>query len=342
MEKKYTILFQLPVWIIAIGLIFAKEILSPNAFAQPAFDTIQLLLVVFWILGTFYIFYLYLIPRFLQLKKIALFILLSVVAICIIPFLSYFTIMFNKSIFNQPHNYSIVLSGWFASTFVTIVIAGLGSFYRFATDWFSNLGLKEKMENLQLKAEIGMLKSKLNPHFLFNTLNNIDTLIESNSENASIYLGKLSSILRYIVYDSENEKVDITKEINCIKDYVELQKLRLEYANSVELTISGVYDDYKIAPALLLPFVENIFKHGAFYSPENRSNISINCKDGILTFKGTNSFDNHNPANQQEDGIGLKTTRKRLELLYSESCMLDIKEEGNMFYVYLQINLNDN
>lgn len=101
--------------------------------------------------------------------------------------------------------------------------------------------------------EINLLKSKLNPHFLFNTLNNIDTLIETNSKSASLYLGKLSSMLRYIVYDSENAKVELEKEINCMKDYFELQQLRFEDKNLIILNITGYFKKYRIAPVILLP-----------------------------------------------------------------------------------------
>ncbi|QGY43161.1 hypothetical protein GM418_05660 [Maribellus comscasis] len=342
MKTKYTILLHLPVWLLAVGLILAKAIFSPNAFAHPAFEIFQLAILVLWILGTFYIFYLYFIPCFLQKSKITAFIILSLIAICIIPFLSFYAIWLNKVAFNQPHNYSFTFTGYIISFIVTGVIGGLGSFYRFAADWFPNLGLKEKMENLQLKSEINLLKSKLNPHFLFNTLNNIDTLIETNSKNASVYLGKLSSILRYIVYDSENEKVSVTKEIDCIKDYVELQKLRFEHDDAVKLTISGVYNSCKIAPALLLPFIENIFKHGTFYSSEDKSKITIHCEGKILKLEAVNPFDKNLSANSQNKGIGLTTTQKRLELLYPKSYILNIKEQGNLFFVNLQINLNDN
>jgi len=340
MKKKNIILLHVPVWIVALGVILAKGILSPDAFSDPIFESIQLTIVISWTLGTFYLFYLYLVPRFLQKKDIILFSLLSVVAACIIPLLSHYAVLFNKIIFNHPHNYSITLHGWLVSFFVTTFIGGLGSFYRFATDWFFNLGVKEKMENLQLKTEINLLKSKLNPHFLFNTLNNIDTLIDTDSKNASVFLGKLSSILRYVVYDSENEKVDCSKEISCIQDYIELQTLRLNEKDSVLLNISGNYNGYKIAPVLVLPFIENIFKHGIFNSGD-KSQIIINFENGILQFDTKNPFKKSLKNSLPNNGIGIETTRKRLELLYPRLHSLNIEERNNIFHVALQIDLND-
>jgi two-component system LytT family sensor kinase len=342
MNKKYKILFHLPVWIIALGLILAKGILSPNAFANPLFESIQLLIVAIWILGDFYIFYLYVVPELLQKHRITSFFLLSGVILCILPIFSHFAIWSNKLIFGQFHNYSFTFRGWLASFFVTTFIGGLGVFYRFATDWFLNQGLKDKMENLQLKSEINLLKSKLNPHFLFNTLNNIDTLIETNSKNASDYLGKLSSILRYIVYDTENEKVDIEKEIACIRDYIELQKLRVEENSSIVLKSKGNYEGYKIAPVLLLPFVENIFKHGDFTSHKNKTYIDIDLRNGVVYFDSMNSTDRESFDKLKCKGVGIETTRKRLELLYHGLYKLEIREENDMFFVKLEIDLNDN
>jgi hypothetical protein len=341
MNKKYLILLHLPVWIVALGLVLAKEISSPRAFVNPLFDSIQLVIVLLWTLGVFYLFYRYFVPRLLQKKRIILFLLLSLLTVCTFPVLSHYVIWLNKVAFGQPHNYSLTFSGLLAGLFVTTIVGGLGTFYRFAVDWFLNIGLREKMENLQLKSEINLLKSKLNPHFLFNTLNNIDTLIETEAKNASAYLGKLSSILRYIVYDSENEKVALVKEINCIKDYVELQKLRLNEKDSIVLNISGNYEGYLVAPVLLLPFVENIFKHGVFISTKNESNINISCNDGLLQFDAENPFEEQDSDHRNNKGIGIETTKKRLDLLYPGLYSLEIEKKENIFRVKLKINLND-
>ncbi len=341
MNTKHFILFHLPVWLVAVGLILVKEISSVGAFANPLFDSVQLGIVTLWMLGTFYLFYLYLVSRFLQKKHIFWFLLLSLAIVCTLPVLSHYAIWLNKLAFRQPHNYSMTFQGWLAGLFATTVVGGLGTFYRFATDWFQNIGLQEKMENLQLKTEINLLKSKLNPHFLFNTLNNIDTLIETGSKSASVFLGKLSSILRYIVYDSENEKADLSKEINCIKDYVELQKLRFDDKDSIALNISGNYEGYTVAPVLLLPFVENIFKHGVFVSAGNQSHINICCNDGVLQFDAANPFTELS-TDSGNNGIGIETTKKRLELLYPGHYTLDIEKKNRIFRVRLQINLDDN
>ena len=118
MNKKYKILFHLPVWIIALGLILAKGILSPNAFANPLFESIQFLIVAIWILGDFYIFYLYVVPELLQKHRITSFFLLSGVILCILPIFSHFAIWSNKLIFGQFLNYSFTFRGWLASFFV--------------------------------------------------------------------------------------------------------------------------------------------------------------------------------------------------------------------------------
>lgn len=342
MKPKFKILFHLPVWIVAAGFVLAKGILSPNAFAHPLFDSLQLLIVIVLWMVNFYIFYLYLVPEFLQKHKTVKFILLSIGVVCVFPVLSHYFIWFNKLLFDQPHGYSITFEGWMISGIVSVIIGGFGTFYRFATDWFYNLGLKEKMENLQLKSEIELLKSKLNPHFLFNTLNNIDTLIETEQASASLYLGKLSAILRYMVYDTANEKVGLDKEIDCIRNYIALQQLRFEDKGSVVLRCNGDFSAYQIAPALLLPLVENVFKHGDFTSFGNPAIIETCVEKGILYLNTTNAINARSAEIINHNGIGIDTTRKRLDLLYPRLYKMETGREHHMFHLYLEIDLNGN
>ncbi len=172
----------------------------------------------------------------------------------------------------SSHKYPLV-SAYLAIIAVTFFLFGLAAFYRFGIDWFKNLEVKKDLENKNLLSELKTLKSKLNPHFLFNTLNNIDTLIQTSPEQASAALSKLSDILRYVVYDTEHEKVPIQKEIDNLQKYIALEKMRIVNPDAVEF-ISKVSNETSIPPMLFFPFVENGFKH---------SNLN-NDKDGTKIF----------------------------------------------------------
>jgi two-component system LytT family sensor kinase len=337
------VLAYLPIPFVIVLYFTINILFKHNYFSMPLFNLIEGILMISWILGTFYFFYFILVKALLRKKKIVEYILISAMSCFIISIAVFYILELNKLLFLSEYLViKLSFKGWLIYSIYTAIIGGFGILYRFAIDWFLNLNMKEKLENLQLKSEITLLKSKLNPHFLFNTLNNIDTLIETNSKNASDYLGKLSSILRYIVYDTENEKVEIRKEIDCIKDYIELQKLRIDDNKRIVLKTPGNYEGFQIAPILLLPFVENIFKHGDFASHKNKAYIETDLKNGILYFNSANSIDKELSDKTKSKGIGIETTRKRLELLYHDLYKLEIREDGITFHVKLEIDLNDN
>jgi len=195
--------------------------------------------------------------------------------------------------------------------------------------------LKKKLE-----IELQFLKAQTNPHFLFNTLNNIYALARKHSDKTADVVMKLSSMLRYMLYETSNGPIEIENEIKIINDYIELEKLR--YSNRLKVIFSHSVDNYKekLAPLILLPFVENAFKHGAGES-RFKSYIYINLElnDKQLFFEIRNSKEEINDEVIIEN-IGLSNIQRQLELIYPTH-ELSI-ENGNMeFIVKLKINLND-
>ena len=197
--------------------------------------------------------------------------------------------------------------------------------------WYQNQQLKTELEDKNKTSELALLRSQLNPHFLFNTLNNIDSLIITNPEKASDAIIKLSDIMRFMLYDTTTDEVPLTKEVNYLKSYISLQGMRLKEPDFVKITIEGNCQGRTIAPMLFIPFVENAFKHGLKNIPSPGIEVNLTCLIDSINFEVINYIDESREMNKDDtSGIGLINTKRRLELLYPERHELDItKENGN-------------
>lgn len=194
-------------------------------------------------------------------------------------------------------------------------------------------------EEEKYKAELSFLKAQINPHFLFNTLNGIYALAVKKSENTSSAIMKLSSIMRYVMNEGHHNFVSLDKELNYITDYIDLQKMRLSENIHVDYQVDAPDASYKIAPLVLIPFVENTFKHGI--STENECNIKIHIKikDGILELVVENKKYKMNLREEERSGIGVKNTEKRLHLLYPGKHHLNTFDSPTDHMVVLKLNL---
>jgi len=194
--------------------------------------------------------------------------------------------------------------------------------------------LKGKME-----AELKFLRHQTNPHFLFNTLNNIYALARKKSDNTAEVVLRLSKLLRFILYESKNELITMVEELKILDDYLELEKVR--YDQRLTINFEKEIDDYsaKIAPLLLLPFVENAFKHGASESRfDALIDIDVKLHQGHLTFTIENTKESSD-SEQIVDNIGLGNVRRQLELMYA-AYDLEVQNKESSFAVHLYINLN--
>ena len=171
-------------------------------------------------------------------------------------------------------------------------------------------------------------------------MNNIDTLIQTAPNKASEALSKLSDILRYVVYDTENEKVSLRKEIDNLNKYIDLEKLRLISPDSVTFTTEIIDDSLLVPPMLYFPFVENGFKHSNLNSKNNKLSISLSCDNKYLKFECVNTIFKK-PSPDGYNGLGIELAKKRLELLFPDKHELTIQEEKNDFIVRLHINLKN-
>jgi LytS/YehU family sensor histidine kinase len=208
--------------------------------------------------------------------------------------------------------------------------------------WYDDRKAAEEKMIRDHKFELELLKAQLNPHFFFNTLNNIYSLVLKKSDEAPAALMKMSEIMRYMLYDSKTEKVPLGKELEYLDDYIELQKLRFADPGYIDYSVSGDLQDHEIPPMLLLSFVENAFKHGKKRVTNPGIIIRVSTTATLLNFVVSNYIiDDQAVDNPGHTGIGLKNIRRRLELLYPGSHNLTISARDGRYTVNLDIYIKN-
>ncbi len=202
-----------------------------------------------------------------------------------------------------------------------------------------NINRLKATEKNQRAAELAYLKSQVNPHFIFNTLNSIYSMAIRKSEHTAQAIVQLSGLMRYTLIEAKEEFVHVQHEFDYIRDYITLQQGRLGNSVDLKFKIGGNTENLKIAPLLLIPFIENAFKHGV--NAEENSKISINLvalHDSIQLIVANNKV-NHQVDTFEKSGLGLDNTKKRLELMYAGKYSLDIQDLDESFNIDLKINL---
>lgn len=194
---------------------------------------------------------------------------------------------------------------------------------------------EKKQENL--KTELSFLRSQISPHFLFNVLNNIVAMVRLKSEELEPTVMKLSSLLQYMLYENDEEKVLLKNEIEYLQSYIDLQKQR--FGSGLKLTNEFQVDDefQTIEPMLMIPFVENAFKHGTGIIPDPEIHIKLNLSKGVLNFSVRNRFDSKDKSKDKSSGIGLTNVKRRLELLYAHKHSLLMNDKNAWFETLLNI-----
>jgi two-component system LytT family sensor kinase len=208
---------------------------------------------------------------------------------------------------------------------------------KFGVDWFSNERIQRNLESEKKDMELQFLKSQLNPHFLFNSLNNIYSLAYQKSEKTADAILKLSEIMRYMIYESNDSWVALNKEVEYVQSFVELQKLRFKDGAAVAITINGEIDGQKIVPLILISFVENAFKHGVANDPTDPIKINIIANQKILHFSVTNKKSKTNK--DAMGGVGLNNVERRLQLLYPNRYKLNIVNSATHYTTELMLDL---
>ncbi len=221
---------------------------------------------------------------------------------------------------------------------ISFLISGFGLGLRFSDKLIQKEKQRKEAEKEKLDSELAFLKSQINPHFLFNTLNSIYSLALIKSEMTPEAVMKLSDIMRFVIQDSHFDKVSLEMEVQYIRYYVELQQLRLNDKVDLRMNIEGEFDSKQIPPMILIPFVENAFKYGTSSHENARINIDIRIQQDSFDFSVSNQIF---PGREKNGtfGIGIENTRKRLSLIYPDKHTLSITNTGKVFVVKLNIQL---
>ena len=292
---------------------------------------------------TAYILIYYLVPRYLLNKRYFAFIVRTVFTILASFYLGTMAIFMMLFFFiygDGPQMDPSTVDVYFLAVGMYFVIMAAVVIKLFKL-WYEKQQTESKLEKEKLQAELNMLKSQIHPHFLFNTLNNIYSLALQKSDAAPEMLVKLSEILHYILYECNGPFVPLEKEIYLLKNYVDLEKIRYDERLELDWIVPGKPPPIDLAPMILLPFVENAFKHGASKVREKALlRIELTVKSKTLEFRVTNNkpAGSINVKEGGEHGLGLKNVRQRLEMIYPEKHRLEILEEEKTFSVYLFID----
>ena len=297
--------------------------------------------VVFYIVVV-YINLLYLFPQYLRKGYYWTYLLLLVaVAIIFTPLkLAIKYLLFS----NEDPIREEILGNLYAYFFSTFLVAGLSTVGKIMVDWIVSNRQKTKVENESMQSELRFLKSQINPHFLFNTLNSLYALTLKKDDKAPDIVIKLSEMMRYMLYECNEPRVPLRKEINYLQNYLDLERLRQRKGIDIQLKVNGSVQEQMIAPLMFIPFLENAFKHGVNANIKDGFVIAtLNVERNAVHFIIENSKGSVMPTqlhgNRPSGGIGLVNVRRRLELLYPGGYELNIRESPSTYAVHLDLEL---
>jgi two-component system sensor histidine kinase AlgZ len=290
-----------------------------------------------------YLNYFYFLPRFLRDKDVLryflqFFLTFAVLIICRLYLERYFIDGFTgeaRYLYTTRFVVQVITTNLFIVIFLGMI--------RFAVEWFEFEAKQKNVENERLTAELNFLKAQINPHFLFNTLNNLYYLAYKQSPNTTEVIAKLSQMMRYMIYDSNYPLVPLGKEIEYMENYISLERLRLNDQIPIKLTVQGGKgDDILIAPLIFITFLENAVKHGVSNNyPKAWINISIDIQGKECIYRVENSkIPSTKPEAERKSGIGLQNVKRRLELSYPGKHTLIVEELKDRYSVQLNIQLS--
>ncbi|MEM6698380.1 MAG: histidine kinase, partial [Bacteroidota bacterium] len=341
------ILQHITFWLLflLLNVVLRMAFAAPTDLAYPAvirffrFGFNEVVFLIWKALPFYFIFY-YLLPKYLPESKylqLSFFLLLTS-AISIYGYRS-MIIPMSFFLYNESPNFDVFsLNRAFYTLMDIIPVIGIAAAIKLLKGRTVNQRKIQALQEEKIAAELNFLKAQSNPHFLFNTLNNLYGLARKNDQNTATSIMRLSNIMRYILQECSSPTISIEKEVKVIEDYIALEKLR--YDDRLKVTFRKEVEDWQaaVAPLILLPFVENAFKHGA---SETRFTtiieIELKIENECLEFSVVNTRDSNEEL--VEKGTGLKNVSRQLELIYGENATLEIHPKTDQFTVNLEINL---
>ena len=304
----------------------------------PGFEAHQILFYLNFAITGLFINYV-LLPNFLYKNKYILFALITSIVVIAVILIEEFVL---ERIF-YPDTRGKRFSNIFYNLLNTLPTLTILVGFKFAWDALIQQKEVQKLKNSVRESELQFLKSQINPHFLFNNINNLYAhALEKSPKTPEIIL-ELSTVLRYMLYECRAKYVPLKKEIEQLKNYVKLSKFQIEGRGNLKFKSTEIPRNYKIAPLILTVFIENAFKHSTSSLTES-IDIAIKLKispNGVLSFECSNTYNKESNLDNLPHGIGLKNVKKRLELLYPNNHDLNISSKNNIYNVKLNINLNN-
>ncbi len=331
-DRNLHILFWFLLWIFLTVI----DRSDSNFVVKTSKSTVSVIFYAFIV----YFNWLVLIPNFLKKRNWIIYIaLLMVLAGAVSPPKTLcFYLIYN----NYPDIQQYFLANQNIILFESIFVCASSTAFKITQDWMLHERDKKDLQRQNLQSELNFLRSQINPHFLFNTLNNLYALTLKKSDLAPETVLKLSEMMRYMLYECNEIEVPLSKEIQYLKNYLELEKIRLGNQFEVNLEIEGEPGHLNIAPLMFVPFVENSFKHGVSNTlNDGFVNIRLKIEDPSVHMEISNSRPDQKLilSKKKSGGIGLVNIKRRLNLIYPENHSLDIRENNNNYAVSLSINL---
>ena len=352
MKKSFVVLLHIGFWacyllliIIVLGVFYRSSVdaSNPQSLVVNAFKNIFFFAFMPSFIS-FYLYYFILFPKYLQQKKFFLSIVNGIIYSAGAALAGYILLRYlieSGSIIDMDqggkNGRSTAIIVLIVMTFIGLICGTVALIIKGFITWFNEIKLKEMLKEKNHEMEMALIKSQLDPHLLFNTINNIDALILKDPVEASNYLNKLSDIMRFMLYETKADKILLSKEIEYIEKYIALQKIRTANKNYVHYAVTGNIGSKLIAPMVFIPFIENAFKHTNNKKVENAITVNISIKDETIQLVCENKFDPKSSVQQPDSGLGNDLIEKRLNLIYAGKHTLQVHKENELYSVNLTI-----
>jgi len=346
MDKKYKVKLHIYFWLIVftISLLFLLTYID-NVLFIPL--TVRTLFSLSNDAISFYLFYAVLSQKLFSRKGMVLIVFLViaylVISVPLFSFVSFYVYKYFYTLIIKP--YEISLSVWIYNNIYMIlarnlIFSILGVLFKVSFIWYNNQVKQREIEKQNVTNELAMLRAQVNPHFLFNTLNNIKSLVMCLPSKAIISTEKLINIMNYMFFESSVDKVPFENEIAHINNYLDLERIRFINPYYVDFKISGDYSGVMIPPLIFMPFIENTFKHGDKLKPAPGIFIKFDITNTNILFEINNYIKENYVMHNKKSGFGLSNIKRRLDLLFEDKYELFITNENNIFNVKLNLNLS--
>ncbi len=339
--RSYTWLLHIAIWVVLFGMpLFSPR---PGHPLHGGVDFGRFIPTYVSFLIIFYVNYFFLIQKYLHKKRLGMFILWNVILVAVISVLVH---LFHRLAFPMPVNPHRPMRPRTALNTVsfitrnTVIYLGIicvAVAVRMTEQWYKDERKRQEIEKASTEAELAALKNQINPHFLFNTLNNIYSLIQIDQGKAQEAVHDLSGMLRYVLYESESPTVTLGKEATFLGDYIKLMSIRCPKDVKLEVNLPGEDSGRKIAPLLFIPLIENAFKHGISTSEPSFVKINLKEEGEYVSCLVENTFFPKDESDRSGSGIGIKNLCRRLDMLYPDDYSFECGQVRNIFHSSLRI-----